>query len=332
MTHARNEAEMTRLGLELRDRAKGKGLSGKAFEKLWRQIKGFSRYGFCHGHALAFADHAQGTAWLLRHHPAEFLAAVLSVEPCGFWPVSVVVAEAERRNVRGLGGAAATAIEEECNAHGSFADLSDLCRRCAFLDREQLEWLTLAGALDALTTTRRRALWGLPALAKDKQGKGRTAAAGAGVGQGALGVEALPLLPPDLPDFDTGERFSRQWQAIGFSPDGHPLQFHRERLNAASVLHCAALQQQKQGTTVTLAGLVVRPHRPPTPSGQPWVFFTLEDESGLAQVTVSPDVYERLGPLIYGCAALVMSATAEQRGAGVIVRADRVADLGAAGL
>ncbi len=68
-------------------------------ERLWRQIKGFSRYGFCHGHALAFADHAQGTAWLLRHHPAEFLAAILSVEPCGFWPVATVVAEAERRGV-----------------------------------------------------------------------------------------------------------------------------------------------------------------------------------------------------------------------------------------
>ena len=365
MTHARDEAEMTRLGLELRDRAKGKGLTGKAFEKLWRQIKGFSRYGFCQGHAVAFADHAQGTAWLLRHHPAEFLAAILSVEPCGFWPVSVVVAEAERRNVRALGpcvnrsnalcwtverpsnapggrgvircalsyvrslgSAAAEAIEAERQRGGLFVDLAGLCRRCAFLDREQLEWLALSGALDALTTSRRRALWSLPALAKDKRAHGRTAsAAGTGVGQGALGVEVALLLPPDLPDFDAGERFGRQWAAIGFSPDGHPLQFHRDALAASGVLPCAALQQQEHGATVTLAGLVVRPHRPPTPSGQPWVFFTLEDESGLSQVTVSPDVYERLGPLIYGCAALVVSGMAERRGVGVILRADQAQSL-----
>jgi len=76
-----------------------------------------------------------------------------------------------------------------------------------------------------------------------------------------------------------------------------------------------------------LAGLVVRPHRSPTPSGQPWVSFTLENESGMAQVTISPDVYERLGPLIYGCAALVVSGTAERRGVGVILRADQARSL-----
>ena len=73
ITHARSEEEMARLGLSLYERAKGKGMTKKSFSRLWKQIQGFSRYGFCHGHAVAFADHAQGTAWLLRHHPAEFL-------------------------------------------------------------------------------------------------------------------------------------------------------------------------------------------------------------------------------------------------------------------
>ena len=103
MTHARSEEAMKELGLELLSRAKSKGLSGKAFEKLWKQIKGFARYGFCEGHSVAFASHAQGTAYLLRHYPAEFLSAILSVEPCGFWPVATVTAEANRRGVPVLG-------------------------------------------------------------------------------------------------------------------------------------------------------------------------------------------------------------------------------------
>lgn len=103
ITHARSKEEMARLGLDLYERAKVKGIGKKEFSALWKQIVGFSSYGFCQAHALAFADHAQGTAWLLRHHPAEFLAAVLSVEPCGFWPVSTVVAETQRRGVKVYG-------------------------------------------------------------------------------------------------------------------------------------------------------------------------------------------------------------------------------------
>ncbi len=72
---------------------------------------------------------------------------------------------------------------------------------------------------------------------------------------------------------------------------------------------------------MALAGLVLRPHRPPTPSGQVFVFFTLEVETGLAQVTVTPDIYERVGPDIWSRAALVVTGRAEARGAGLILRA-----------
>ncbi len=166
ITHARSLEEMAKLGRGLYARAQGKGMGKKAFSRLWKQLQGFSRYGFCHGHAVAFADHAQGTAWLLRHHPAPFLAATLSVESCGFWPVSTVVAEAQRRGVAVRGpcvnrssGAqwtveeegkaircslayvrelrqAAPLMEAERAARGVFQSLRDACRRCAFLTRE----------------------------------------------------------------------------------------------------------------------------------------------------------------------------------------------------
>ena len=367
ITHARSGEEMQRLGLLLWERVKAKGITKKAFSRLWKQIEGFSRYGFCHGHALAFADHAQGTAWLLRHHPADFLAAVLSCEPCGFWPVATVVAEAWRRGVtvlapclnrslsqqwavesageenneegegagteaggaircslayvRGV-GASAPLIERERAERGPFPSLVDACRRLPFLSREQLEWLALSGALDGLNANRRQALWSLPSL---HAGHGRAGPGASVGGQVAADLDVPPLLPAGLPDFTAGESFLRQWQAIGFSPEGHPMRFHRERLEADGVLPCASLQGARAGQPVALAGLVVRPHRPPTAGGT--VFFTLEDETGLAHVTVSPAVYELTGPDIYGQSALIVRGRAEKRGEGVNLLAERTQEM-----
>ncbi len=357
ITHARSKEGMQRLGLLLYERVRRTGMTKKAFSRLWKQIEGFSRYGFCHGHAVAFADHAQGTAWLLLHHPADFLAAVLSVEPCGFWPVATVVAEAWRRGVTVLApcinrsasqqwiveevkdttdtaircslayvrsvGASALAIEQERTERGLFLSLVDLCRRLHFLSREQMEWLALSGALDSLNPNRRQSLWCLPSL---HAGHGRSQRAGVKreevSGQVSADLEVPPLLPAGLSDFTSEEAFRRQWQSIGFSPNGHPMGFHRERLEASGVLPCAALQRASAGQQIALAGLVVRPHRPPNAGGT--VFFTLEDETGLAHVTVSPKVYEKTGADIYREAGLVVYGRAEKRGDGVNLLAELI--------
>lgn len=340
MTHARDEAEMERLGIALRDRARAKGLTGRRFEGLWKQIRGFARYGFCHGHALAFADHAQGTAYLLRHHPAAFLAAVLSVEPCGFWPVETVVAEARRRGVRvlapclnrssaarwrvedgairgslafvrGVGEAVAEAVVAERERGGAFIDLADMGRRLGEAPRDALEWLALAGAMDALCGSRRRTLWSLPSVHRR----------GSSPGDGSLDLPVPPPLPPRMPDFAPGERMVWERRALGFALGGHPVASLRDTLSASGCLPCGALQGRAVGETVTVAGLCLRPHRPPTASGQVFVFLTLEDETGMAQVTVVPDVYARCGAAIFGHALLAVTGVVEARGVGKILRA-----------
>ena len=394
ITRVRNKEDMAKMGLLLWERVAGRGMTKKAFGRLWKQIEGFSRYGFCHGHAIAFADHAQGTAWLLRHHPAEFLAATLSVEPCGFWPVSTVTAEAQRRGVtvlgpcvnasagevwgveaggeapppqfwgageeptppqaatlpkregeeagephprpllpkgEGAGGQAircslayvrevhrvAATIQAEREARGAFTSLAEVCRRCGFLSREQLEWLALAGALDCVSVSRRETLWSLPALHQGHGDKGQAHHRREIDGQTAVKLDIPPLLPRGLADFSASERFHRQWQALGFSPEGHPILAFREELTAKGVLACGKLQAATPGAKVTVGGLVIRPHRPPAANGV--VFFTLEDETGMAQVTVFPDVYQQIGPLIYGRAALVVTGAVQKRGDGLLL-------------
>lgn len=218
---------------------------------------------------------------------------------------------------------AAQAIVDERNVRGPFVSLADWGKRCApFLSRDQMEWLVLSGALDCVCKSRRRALWSLPSLRLFTGGK-QVASVDA-EGQQVMALPVPPLLPPGLPDFGREARFSHQFAAIGFGEDGHPMRWRRDALTAAGVLPCAALQDVSDGHEVRVAGWVLRPHRPPTPSGQVWVFFTLEDETGLAHVTVSPDVYEETGPALFGSVALVVCGRAQKRGTGILLFAQTV--------
>ncbi|MGC4043728.1 MAG: DNA polymerase III subunit alpha [Armatimonas sp.] len=354
MAHTRSREEMGNLGRELREHARAKGiLSDKEFSKLWKQIEGFSRFGFCHGHSVAFATHAQGTAWLLRHHPAEFLAAVLSVEPCGFWPISTLVEEAKRRGVevhgpclnrsratlwsveeteskekaircslsyvKGVSEELAEWLIEERENQGDFQGLRTTCQRLGFVPRESLEWLILAGALDSISLSRRRALWSLPALHRAPDISKPTQP-----GQGALPVVIIPSLPPELPDFRDMEREHQEWQALGFSPMGHPIRHHREDLNAQGVRPCGEIMHLPHDTKVTMAGISIRPHRPPVPSGQIVVFLSLEDETGIVQVTVPTHIYEIYGHTLFTEPRLRITGTVAKRGAGNILIASQV--------
>ncbi len=144
------------------------------------------------------------------------------------------------------------------------------------------------------------------------------------MGQEALPLPVTPYVPTNVPDFSDEERFQREWQALQFSPQGHPMRFYRERVASSGAIACARLQSCNVGELVGIAGLCLRPHRPPTPSGQVFVFFALEDETGMVQVTVDPVVYERAGAALFGHAFLAVSGTVEARGVGKILRAAEV--------
>jgi len=69
---------------------------------VFEQLSAFAAYGFCKGHACAYAITAYQTLWLKSHYPAEFLAAVLSNQPMGYYPSRVLVAEARRFGIEVL--------------------------------------------------------------------------------------------------------------------------------------------------------------------------------------------------------------------------------------
>lgn len=165
----------------------------------------------------------------------------------------------------------------------------------------------------------------LPSLHQERTAQKRRADLHTVDGQQALDVPIPVTLLQRMPDFDFGQRFWHEWSVLGFSPLGHPMQFLREALVDQDARTCAELQSAKAGQQVKIGGLIVRPHRPPTANGV--VFFTLEDEAGLAHVTIMPDVYQKVGALVYGGGPVVATGRAERRGEGVSLVAEDVAPL-----
>ena len=141
-------------------------------------------------------------------------------------------------------------------------------------------------------------------------------------GQSALDVPIPVTLLSSLTDFESHDRYWKEWAALGFSPLGHPVQFMREALAEQGVGTCASLREAKAGEKVTLAGLIIRPHKPPTAGG--WVFFSLEDETALVHVIVLPDAYQQIGAAVYGAGMVIVTGRADRHGEGTGLLAEDI--------
>jgi error-prone DNA polymerase len=257
------------------------------------------------------------------------------------------------RQVRGMGEAALQAILA-ARAARPFLDIDDFCRRAA-VDRDVVENLIRCGAFDPLHPNRRALLWRAAAAwegraASRSTGRARHAggATGAAAGGAAAGTagggDPAPLLAGDpallspvatliyehdLPDFTPAEKVALETEVLGFTTGPHFMELLRPRLARAGFLASDAVRRLPRGTRVRVAGLPVRPHRPPTRSGRVIVFLSLEDERGLIDVTVFDELYQRRGAVIFADPAppLEVRGRVERRGRGVSIVADDVAEL-----
>jgi error-prone DNA polymerase len=327
-----------------------RGLSRPFAEQVFNQIRGFGEYGFPESHAASFALLVYVSAWLKRHHPAAFTAALLGSQPMGFYAPAQLVRDARAHGVAvlpadvnasrwhatlevedrtrtedgrkpairlgleqvyGLGEAAGLRIES-VRRDGPFRLPLDLARR-AGIDRESLLHLARAGALASLGLSRRRAVWeAMQGI--EKQGR-RPLLEGLGENSDDDDEDLLPaatLQEEVIDDYRTG----------GLSLAAHPLQFERERLAAAGAVTTAAAAAAPEGRRVTIAGIVLTRQRPATARGM--IFLTIEDETGAANIVVRPDVWEAAAHPARRAAVLVVHGRIQRRGAVVHVVATRL--------
>ncbi|GAB4383569.1 MAG: error-prone DNA polymerase [Phycisphaerales bacterium] len=346
-----------------------RGYSRAFAEQVFEQITGFSGYGFPESHAASFAIIVYVSAWLKRHHPAVFAAALINSQPMGFYQPAQIVRDAREhgvevrgvdvnhsawdclleamptqggpppadgtclhrgdvgqhpkrwgvggpalrlgmRLVKGLGRDEAERIVRGVQEHGPFRSLEELRLRTG-VRASTLVRLADADAFGSMGLSRQEALWEAHAL-RDEPAPLFACA-------GRTRPEADPALPNIPPEVEVAE----DYESMGLSLKAHPVSFLRQGLEAAGVIANADLADERAcpaGRVVTVAGVVLVRQRPGTASGV--VFVTIEDETGIANLIVRPEVYERYRRVVRESRILACRGRIERQGAVVHVVAE----------
>jgi error-prone DNA polymerase len=169
----------------------------------------------------------------------------------------------------------------------------------------QLRALAEAGAFDSLWPNRRSALWELLKHARGAAGP----LAPIQADRRAAPVPALT--PVELTEAD--------YRVTGLSPAGHPMRHQRAAMRTLGVVTAAELAKRKDGEWVTVAGLVICRQRPGTAKG--FCFVTLEDETGLANVVITPQLFEEHRKIIVHSPILAVRGVLQEEQGVLNVRA-----------
>jgi error-prone DNA polymerase len=195
---------------------------------------------------------------------------------------------------------------------GAFQSLDEFVR-CTKLSRSVVALLSEADAFGSLTVNRRDAIW--QALALDQR-PDRTP-----LFDDLSENESSPSLPPLLPH----EEVVADYQTSGLSLRAHPVQFHRPQLDAMGIAPARKLGELEDGCFVRVAGLVLVRQRPGTAKGI--TFVTLEDETGVANLIIRQDVWQRFHRAARTAAALVAHGRLQNSQGVIHVLVSRLDDL-----
>ncbi|MCC6728431.1 MAG: DNA polymerase III subunit alpha [Chthonomonadales bacterium] len=339
-----------------KSRARHSDMDPEAVHRLFDQIEGWGGYGFTEGHAASFALTGYKTAYLSVHHPAEHFAGMMNHQPMGFFSNNTLAAEARRRGVRiqpvdinrsedkcfaeepdairlGLRLVAEMREEDilaivEARRQEPFVSLLDFCARVP-MHRDRLENLILCGAFDDLHDHRRGLLWALDETLALAASYRTGMAEGDGEPALALGSPRFMQTPiaRDLDDFGPWENYLWSWRITGVCAGSHVFAYLRDTLACWNIQTAYEANRQRHGTRVTVAGLNIRPHRPPTRSGEPVIFTLIEDETEMLQATCAGAAIETCTPVFLTAPAVVVRGVIARRGSGATLQVEKARPL-----
>ncbi len=330
------------------------GYTREFAERCFNQIKGFGEYGFPESHAASFALLVYASAWIKRHHPAAFCCALLNSQPMGFYAPAQLVRDAkehgvevraidvnfsawdcsledsesaaragEEKNTWGRGGPgvrlgmrlikgmrevhANTIVE--CRGREPFLSVEHF-QRVTKLPRSVIERLAEADAFGSLPRSRRVALWQTMALSNEA----------APLFDGSFmdeSVAALPVMP-------LKQEVMTDYATSGLSLKAHPVALVRGELVRRKIITSAKLKLLQKGW-VRVAGIVLVRQHPGTAKGI--VFVTLEDETGVVNLIIRPNIFDRYSRVACGAYLLQADGYVERQGQVIHVMTLRLEDL-----
>jgi error-prone DNA polymerase len=342
MGFKRSEERMKDIEARLRSGMDKKGIAGQAQDTIVQAITSFALYGFPESHAASFALIAYASGYLKSYYLAAFTAAMLNNQPMGFYSPLTLVKDAQRHGlhflpvdvtcsdwlctlewsnrqlavrlgfnyVKGFRRTTALKIVEE-RFRSPFRDIDDLRQRAPELSRAEMTALADLGALNEIGDRRRHrrdALWQSELALKPV----------AEMLKCAVPEES----PSPLRPMNAVERLEADFANAGLSIGAHPMRFYREALTRIGVVPAASVKHLSDGRGVRVAGAVICRQQPGTAKG--FVFLSLEDETGIANVIVKPDVFARLRAAILENGYLLVDGILQNQRGAVSVKACNV--------
>jgi error-prone DNA polymerase len=346
----RSMQRMKDLEVRLRSGMTRNGLGKEAQDNIVQSISSFAMYGFPESHAASFALIAYASAYLKVYYLAAFTCGLLNNQPMGFYSPAVLIKDAQRHGLRvrpidvqrsawlctleaekdgtnslriglnyakGLRQTSAVALVAARDRDGDFVSVDDLVVRVPELNRKELVALARIGALNALGEVehRRDALWQVEQAGQPVGPLLRNCAASSN-GAGKLSP---------LKKMNTEERLAADYAGTGLTTGPHPMAYCREELRGQGILSARELGECAGNRFVRIAGCVIARQRPGTAKG--FVFLSLEDETGIANVIITPDFFEQERIVITRSRFLRIDGTLQNQDGVIHVKAQRVEEL-----
>jgi error-prone DNA polymerase len=322
------------------------GISPQEQDNIVQGISSFAMYGFPESHAASFGLIAYASAYLKVHYLAAFTCGLLNNQPMGFYSPAVLVKDAQRHGLRihpvcvqrsnwqcsieheadgslsirigfnyakGLKQSSAETLLDARKADGTFKTVDDLTRRVPALNRKELVFLAQIGALNSIGQVRHRrdALW-------------QVEQAGRPVGPLLRASTANHACTTSMPlrKMTTDERLAADYSGSGLTCGPHPISYHRNALKGAGFLSSDDLALCTNNRFMKIAGSVIARQRPGTAKG--FVFLSLEDETGIANIIITSDLFERERVVVTRSRFLAIEGTLQIQNGVIHVKACRI--------
>ena len=353
----RSEKLMRDVEIKLRRGMDRNGITGKTQDTIVQSITSFALYGFPESHAASFALIAYASAYLKCHYLAAFTAAMLNNQPMGFYNPATLVKDAQRhglrvrpidvtrsdwlctlekngedllmrvglRYVKGLREETGREIVRQRNLE-MFHSLDDLKLRVPGLQKSELTALAEIGALNCVGGKsgfhRRDALWQIERVARrpgpllescEEKSEALEDISNANAGHS-------PLLQMTAED-----RLVADFRSTGMTVGPHPLAYHRRQLKQEGILSAADLHNVRDGVEVRVAGSVIARQRPGTAKG--FVFLSLEDETGISNAIITPQIFRQDHLVIVNQQFLLIEGRLQNQDNVISVKAERIRPL-----
>jgi DNA polymerase-3 subunit alpha len=323
--------------------AKTRGVQERTASEIFDLIAKFAEYGFNKSHAVGYSIIAYQTAYLKAHHPVEFMAANLTSEMNDTDRIVILLDECRRMGIPvyppdvnesqaafsisgsgirfGLGAVknvGSQAIESILDARakaGRFRSLYDFCARVnsRTANKKVLESLIQSGAVDSLEGHRAQKMaalshaMSLSAVALKANADQKTIFDDDGI----RGPE-FPELPNVAPWLQV-EQLKLEKELLGLYMSGHPLEKHRDEVEALADTKTSALAEVPSGQNIRLCGIITQVVQRLDKKEKSYAFFRVEDFSGSARVVAFADVFEKYRSLIKDDQFAVVIGKADRR-------------------